>query len=141
MVAYCATAIRGGTCTDSECLKRHDVLRCEPCNCSFPAPLLGQHESGKKHLRNVASRPGPSSVPPEQPQDTPLSPSSDVPTPATDPRVTVSDQGGLDFVVEQTGNAENPSFSSVSFIVSITKTELPSSLSVKSLTVDPLSNT
>jgi hypothetical protein len=140
MVAYCPTAIRGGTCTDNECPKRHDILRCEPCNCYFPAPLLGQHESGKNHLRNVASRPGPSSVPPESPQDTSLASGSDVPTPAADPRVTVSDEGGLDFLVEQTGNAENPSFSSVSFTIFINRTEFPSSLLVKSLTLDPLPN-
>ncbi|KAH9974670.1 hypothetical protein BGW80DRAFT_151623 [Lactifluus volemus] len=141
MVAYCPTAIRGGTCTDSECPNRHDILRCEPCNCSFPAALLGQHENGKNHLRNVASRPRPSTVPPEQLQDTSPSSGSDAPTPAADPRVIVSDESGLDFVVERTGNAENPSFSSVSFTILITKTELPSSLLVESLTLDPLSNT
>jgi hypothetical protein len=53
---YCKTAQRGGICADSTCSKLHDVIRCEPCNCSFPSGSLQQHESGRQHLQNVASR-------------------------------------------------------------------------------------
>jgi hypothetical protein len=63
-----------------------------------------------------------------------------VQTHAADPRVVVSDEGGLDFIVEGTMNAKNPSFSSTDIIVSITKTEVLSYLSVQSVAVAPLPN-
>lgn len=43
---YCITALRMGVCTDSSCPMRHDITRCELCNCSFlpdsrlPPPTL-----------------------------------------------------------------------------------------------------
>ncbi|KAI0253353.1 hypothetical protein BJV78DRAFT_204924 [Lactifluus subvellereus] len=154
MVAYCPTAISGGTCTDVECPNRHDISRCEPCNCAFPISLLKQHQSGRRHLLNVApngpSNPGGLQQPTSQPglpnaQLVPppntLPPSgSGVPTHAADPRVIVSNEGGLDFVVEGTINAGNPSFSSANIIVSITKTAVLSSLSVKNVVVAPIPN-
>ncbi|KAH9005667.1 hypothetical protein EDB86DRAFT_2880066 [Lactarius hatsudake] len=67
MVAYCPTALAGGTCTDGPCTNRHDISRYEPCGCSFPASLLGQHRSRKKHLRNVAANGTTNSVTTHQP--------------------------------------------------------------------------
>jgi hypothetical protein len=54
---YCITAQMGGICTDNTCSLRHGpgIMRCEPCNCSFPSGSLQQHESGRQHLQNVAS--------------------------------------------------------------------------------------
>ncbi|KAH9059529.1 hypothetical protein EDB87DRAFT_763212 [Lactarius vividus] len=104
MVAYCTTLLAGGTCTPNGCPNRHDILRCEPCGCSFPADLLNQHSSGKKHLRNI--------------------------TTASDPRVTVSPEGGLDFVVEGTEVARRSPFPLASLAILIEKTEVMSSLSV-----------
>ncbi|KAI0253350.1 hypothetical protein BJV78DRAFT_204673 [Lactifluus subvellereus] len=154
MVPYCPTILSGGTCTDAECPNGHDIYRCEPCNCTFPTPWLEKHQSGKKHLRNVASNRLPISGGPQQPTSQPglpnaqsvpppstLPPSSgSVPTHAADPRVIVSDEGGLDFTVEGSINAGNPSFSSADIIVSITKTAVLSSLSVNNVVVAPIPN-
>jgi hypothetical protein len=140
MVAYCSTTLEGGTCTDSECPKRHDISHCEPCNRHFPAPLLNQHQSGKNHLRNVASQSGPPSAQSSQSPNTSLPSGGGVPTLVADTRVTVTNKGGLDFVIEGTGNAENPSFSSVSRAIIITKTDVSSSLSVQSVFLEPLTN-
>jgi hypothetical protein len=155
MVAYCTTALGGGTCTDIECPQRHDISRCESCNCAFPTPLLSQHQSGKKHLHNVASngppnsgttwqspssQPGPPNAqlaPP--PNTTPLS-SGRALMPTADPRFTVSDEGGLDFIVEGMGDAENPSFSSANHTIVITKTEERSRIFVTNLVLSPLPN-
>ncbi|KAH9038479.1 P-loop containing nucleoside triphosphate hydrolase protein [Lactarius pseudohatsudake] len=104
MVAYCTTLLAGGTCTPNGCPDRHDILRCEPCGCSFPADLLGQHSGGKKHLRNI--------------------------TTTSDPRVTVSHEGGLDFVVEGTEVARGAFFPPANLAIDIEKTEVLSSLSV-----------
>jgi hypothetical protein len=60
--------------------------------------------------------------------------------PTADPRFTVSDEGGLDFIVEGMGDAENPSFSSASHTIVITKTEERSSIFVTSLALSPLPN-
>ena len=53
---YCPTARNGGTCTDSTCSKRHDVLRCDACDCFFSTFSLQAHESGRRHRQNVASK-------------------------------------------------------------------------------------
>jgi len=53
---YCRTAQKGGTCTDSTCSKRHDVLRCDPCDCYVPTFSLQEHQSGRRHRQNVASK-------------------------------------------------------------------------------------
>ncbi|KAI0253347.1 hypothetical protein BJV78DRAFT_1193720 [Lactifluus subvellereus] len=162
MPAYCATAIRGDTCTDDECPNHHEISRCEPCNCAFPTPLLEQHQSGKKHLRNVAlnghSNPGgPQQSPPLQPGPlnaqllpppttppppaTPPPSSGGMPTLIADSRVVVSSECGLDFVAEGTGTPENASLSFFAdHTISITKTEVLSSLSVKSVVVEPFPN-
>ncbi|KAF8267991.1 hypothetical protein EI94DRAFT_1246219 [Lactarius quietus] len=152
MVGYCPTALAGGACTDDNCLNRHDISRCEPCACSFPAALIGQHRSGKKHLRNVAAReaangatnpvtphqppPPPSNLPNPQP----TMPLPSAPSPAgvrassgpiaPDPRVTVSHKDGLDFIVEGTEDAGLPSFSPVRHTIVIEKTEVLSSLTI-----------
>lgn len=128
------------------CPHRHDISRCEPCGCSFPASLLGQHRSGKKHLRNVAAAngttdpvtphqppPPPSNLPHSQPMPLPSasSPAIRIPTSiTTDPRVTVSHEGGLDFVVNGTEHAGQPSFPPVEHTILIEKTQVLSSLSM-----------
>ncbi|KAN0127194.1 P-loop containing nucleoside triphosphate hydrolase protein [Lactarius tabidus] len=155
MVSYCPTALAGGTCTDGPCRKRHDISRCEPCGCSFPASLLGQHRSGKKHLRNVAangtSNPVAPHLPPPLPSNLPNSrhispPSAPSPSicssnPTTHPRVTVSHEDGLDFVVEGTENAGRPSFSPVKHTILIEKTEVMSSLTIPNVTLLPATGT
>ena len=52
----CPTAQNGGTCTDSTCSKRHDVVRCDPCDCYLPTFSFQGHLRGRKHLWNVASK-------------------------------------------------------------------------------------
>jgi hypothetical protein len=127
--------------------------RCDPCGCSFPAHLLGQHSSGKKHLRNVAANnPGapyrpplqPSSLPNSQPDSIPStsSPAIGVPIPITsDPRVTVSHESGLDFVVEGTEIAGRTSFPPVELVILIEKTQVLSSLSIPALRLVRTSDT
>jgi hypothetical protein len=153
MVAYCPTALAGGTCTNGPCTNRHDISRCEPCGCSFPASLLGQHRSGKKHLSNVAAnspvapnRPPlqPSNLPNSQPVSLPStsSPAIGVPVPITsDSRVTVSHEDGLDFVVKGTEDAGQPSFSSVEHAILIEKTQVLSSLSIPIVRLFPATGT
>jgi len=157
MVAYCATTLQGDTCTDGHCPYRHDILRCEPCGRSFPASLLNQHQSGKKHqLRVLASdisldpwqsvsqptpsppvSPSPQLVPPHIYSE-PLIKES-VPIQTEDPlaQVTVSHEYGLDFIVEGTGTAGLPSFPSISHTVFIENVNPSSSLSVVSLSLEP----
>jgi hypothetical protein len=155
MVAYCATTLQGGTCVNSRCSYNHDVFHCEPCGRSFPASLLVQHQSARLHLRNVSANGSPV---PSTPRSPPLSQSpfsdllsaplasgyrpSERNTPATDvdPRVAVSDEGGLDFVVEGTGSADNPSFRSISHSIVIEKTDVVSSLIVPSMKLRPSPN-
>jgi hypothetical protein len=155
MAAYCITTLQGDKCTDSRCPYRHDILDCEPCRCSLPAPLLKQHQKGKGHLRNVASnrhtKPGtpqqPSPAPSQSsssrslftpPADTPPISGDETPPPTNaDPRATVSDEGGLDFVAEGTGTAENISFPTISHVISVEKTEVSSSLYVRSIILTP----
>ena len=155
-VAYCPTTLMGAKCTDSRCQYCHDVLRCEPCGRSFPAPLLKQHQSGKQHLSNVAANGA--STNPGTPQYSPSPSASLSPQPAPpqttsppslgdtfaivqveDPRVIVSGQGGLDFIAEEIATAayRDPSFPVVSHNISIKKVTMTSSLSVQSLTLTP----
>jgi len=54
--SYCPTAQKGGTCKDSKCAKRHDVIHCEPCDCSFLPVSLKEHQSGQRHFQNVPSK-------------------------------------------------------------------------------------
>jgi hypothetical protein len=130
------------------------ALYCEHCNCFFPPHLLDQHQNGRRHLSNVASNSLPNfDTPQEPPPPRPgssnaqlaplpntLPPSgSNTPTPAAEPRVTVSDEGGLDFLVVGTGDPK-PSFSLSSHTVLITKTEVKSKIFVKSWDLAPLSN-
>ncbi|KAI0294855.1 hypothetical protein B0F90DRAFT_1820972 [Multifurca ochricompacta] len=153
MVAYCVTALGGGTCIDSACLSRHDISRCDICGCSLPNLILEQHQNGKKHIRNLASQGPrnlgtPQQVPPSQldhqnPQPAPppntLPPSGSTPDTiiASDPRLTVSHKGGLDFKVQGTGNAGNLSFSPASLTILIEKTDMISSLSIHSIVPTP----
>ncbi len=151
MVAYCATTLQGATCVNSRCPYNHDVFRCEPCGRSFPASLLVQHQSAQQHLRNVAANV--STVP-----STPRSPLSQSPfsdllsapiantyrpsernTPDVDPRVTVSDEVGLDFIVDGTGSPY-PSFRSISHTIVIEKSDVMSSLTVQSMKLTPSPN-
>jgi hypothetical protein len=121
---------------------------CELCNCFFPPTgySLNQHQSGRRHLRNVASSglllfDTPQQSPlswPESPNTSPPS-DGDAPTPTADPRVTVSDEGGLEFLVVGTGDP-NPSFFPSSHTVLITKTEVKSKIFVKRCDLVPLSS-
>jgi hypothetical protein len=160
MPPYCATELQGDKCTDSWCQYRHDILRCELCGRSFPAPLLQQHENGKLHLSNVhlsgllsdqrdttsidqwtspPSSPFESASLSSEPQMTP--PPSEGNTSITktgagvDPRVIVSGEGGVDFIVEGKGTAAYPKFLVAKRKITIEKTEVVSSLSVESLTL------
>jgi hypothetical protein len=156
MVAYCATTLQGATCVNSRCPYNHDVFHCEPCGRSFPAALLVHHHSGQLHLRNVAANgspvPSTSRSPPlsQSPfsdllsapstsrssgRDTPASP-----VPNADPRVAVSDEGGLNFAVDGTGSADNPSFLSITHTIVIEKTDVKSSLTVQSMKLRPSPN-
>jgi hypothetical protein len=155
MVAYCATTLQGATCVNSRCPYNHDVFHCELCERSFPASLLVQHQSAQLHLRNVAANGSPV---PSTPRSPPLSqsPFSDLlsaplansyrpsgrttPAPEVDPRVTVSDEGGLNFVVDGTGTADNPSFPSISHTIVVEKTDVTSSLTVQSMKLIPSPN-
>ena len=158
MVGYCPTALAGGTCTDGPCRNRHDISRCEPCGCSFPASLLKQHRSGKKHLQNVAAQGTTNPVTPHQPPPPTstsnlanpqhISPSSAPPpsvcasNPNTpDPRVTVSHEDGLDFIVEGTEGAGQTSFSPVKHTILIEKTQVLSSLSILNVRLSPATGT
>ncbi|KAI9452272.1 hypothetical protein F5148DRAFT_514946 [Russula earlei] len=148
---YCLTVLQGGICTDNACSRRHDVLRCDPCKCSFPPSSFRQHQSGKQHRLNVAlnGSPNPGTSPQSPPcQSTPSNPQSATPsnlppsegntsTLDMDPRVTVSGQDGLDFIVEGSGTGEHPSFSSTSQTIVIEKTDVSSSVSVLSLALSP----
>jgi hypothetical protein len=62
------------------------------------------------------------------------------PTANVDPRVTVSDEDGLDFVAEGTGTAANPKFPSFSRTIVIKKTDLVSNLTVQSMKLTPSPN-
>jgi hypothetical protein len=102
-------------------------LHCEHCNCYFPPHSLDQHQSGRRHLRNVASNRLPNVDTPQQPPSSqPGDPNAQLaplpntlpprggnaPTPAADSRDTVSDEGGLDNLVVANQLASNPSLSS-----------------------------
>jgi hypothetical protein len=142
---YCTTAQRGGICTDSRCSKLHDVIRCDPCDCSFPSGSLQQHESGRQHLQNVA----PSGSRPSAPSQTastiqPALPANISP-PAVgntsrrdrDPRVNVSGEDCLDFFVEGSGASTNPFFPPTTHRIWIEKTNMSSSLSLQAVTLTP----
>ena len=118
------------------------ILRCEPCGCSVRVGSLAQHSSGKKHLQNVAANttvtPHRSPLPPSnvsnsQPMSLPSasSPAIGVPVSVTsDPRVTVSHEDGLDFVVEGTEHNGQQSFAPVEHHILIAKTQVLSNLSM-----------
>ncbi|KAH9179007.1 hypothetical protein EDB89DRAFT_767200 [Lactarius sanguifluus] len=118
------------------------VLYCEPCSC-YVSNSLVQHDKGRKHLRNVAAipanpvtpfHPPPSNLPNARPVSVPnaSSPATNVPTlDASDPRVTVSHEDGLDFVVEGTEIARRPHFPPVDLAILIEKTKVESSLSIE----------
>jgi hypothetical protein len=144
---YCTTAQRGGICTDSRCSKLHDVIRCEPCNCSFPSGSLQQHESGRQHLQNVASsRSRTSALLRTAPTIQPTRPANILPPAGgntsqaargTDPRVNVSGEDGVDFSVEGSGTSTNPFFPSTTHRIRIEKTNMSSCLSLQPVTLTP----
>jgi hypothetical protein len=152
MVAYCATTLQGATCVNSRCPYNHDVFRCEPCGRSFPASLLDQHQSAQLHLRNVAANGSPVPSTPRSSQspfsdllsapiaDTYRPSGRNTPTPDVAPRVTVSDEGGLDFVVDGTGSADNVSFPSISHTLVIERAAVTYSLTVQSTKPTPSPN-
>jgi hypothetical protein len=148
----------GGECTDSRCPYRHDILRCEPCGRSLPAPLLKRHQKGKDHLRNVASNPPtnpgtPRPHPPAQPSssnhpqftlraDAPESPisrdDSGTFTTNANPRLSVSGGEGVhDFVTEGTGTIANPTFPPINQTILVENTSSSSNLSVQSMKLVP----
>jgi hypothetical protein len=150
-VPYCATTLRGDTCVDSRCQYRHDTVRCKPCGLSLPASLLDKHRTGKLHLRNVALDGSTDPSTPQQPRPSlpatptpvlplrsisPLSRGSSI-TPAVDLPVTVSHEGGLDFVAQGTGTVADHSFPSINHTISIGNTSLSSNLSVQSMKLAP----
>jgi hypothetical protein len=115
--------------------------------------VLEQHQSGQRHLHNVALnshlnpgspqqspplQPGPLNGQPLPPPTTPPPSGGGTPTPAADSRVIVSSEGGLDFVAEGTGTPNLSFFAD--FTISIMKTEVVSSLSVQSVVVEPIPN-
>ena len=153
-VPYCSTTLQGGTCTDSRCQYRHDILLCEPCGRSFPAPLLNQHQSSRSHLLNVASngstnpspspRPSPSQLATPNPQlirpqilAPPATARGSPSIPATNLRVTVSHEDGLDFVAEGTGTVADPTFPSINHTISIEAPSRLSHISVQSMKLAP----
>ncbi|KAH9959446.1 hypothetical protein BC827DRAFT_504592 [Russula dissimulans] len=161
MVAYCATTLQGDTCTNGHCPYRHDILRCEPCGRSFPAPLLNQHQNGKRHQLQAVASDGPllswktlsqtTRSPPVSPSPQPVPPltyssppkwDTSVPTQTEDPlaHVTISDEYGLDFIVEGTGTAGDPSFPSTSHTLFVENINPSPGLSVLSLSLEPPSS-
>ena len=155
MPAYCSTELQGDKCIDSRCQYRHDILRCELCRRSFPAPLLKQHENGNLHLSNVHlsellsdrwdTTPVDHSTSPSL-QSASLSPEPQItfvpPEDSTfitetvasaDPRVIVSGEGVVDFIVEGKGTAAYPDFPVVNRNITVKKTEVVSGLSVESM--------
>jgi hypothetical protein len=151
---YCSTTLQGETCTDSRCQYRHDILRCEPCGRSFPAPLLNQHQSSGSHLLNVASNgstnpspsPRPSPSQPAAPNPQLIRPQVSAPPataggsssiPATNLRVTVSHENGLEFVAEGTGTVADATFPSINHTISIEAPSRLSHISVQSMKLAP----
>ena len=107
---------------------------CELCGCHLSSNLpnslaLAQHNQGRRHLRNVATIGIPNPATPDPP---PVAP---------DPRVTVSHEDGLDFVVEGIEVAGQLSFFPVEQTIVIEKTQVASSLSVPSLRLVRTTNT
>ena len=132
------------------------VTYCELCDCHFPdsPEYLNIHNIGKKHRRNLAARATsnpvtqrlspPPSIPRSQPVSPPLISPPVISGPSattSDPRVTVSHESGLDFEVEGTEIAGQPSFPSVDLAIRIEKTEVLSSLSVSTVECRPAPGT
>lgn len=142
---YCTTAQRGGTCTDRTCAKRHDVIRCEPCNCSLPSGSLQQHERGRQHLGNIASsgsRPSAplqtaSTIQPALPANISSPAGGNTSTRDSDPRVNVSSEDGLHFSVEGSGASTNTFFPLTTYKIRIEKTNMSSCLSLQGVTMTP----
>ncbi len=143
--SYCITAQRGGTCNNSKCSLRHDVMRCELCNCSFPLGSLLQHETGRHHLQNVESNGARSSAPSQRTSTIQPTLPADISPPAggntstrdTDPRVNVSGEDGLYFLVEGSGAPTNPFFPPNTRKILIEKTNESSSLSLQTINLTP----
>lgn len=142
---YCITAQRGSICTDLRCTKLHDVIRCEPCNCSFPSGSLQQHQSGKQHLGNIASSGSRPSAPSQTAPTIQPAPPANIPSPAggntstrnTDSRVNVSGGDGLEFSVEGSGASTDPFFPPTTHKIRIEKTNMSSCLSIQGVTLTP----
>lgn len=73
---FCPSARKGGTCEDTSCSKNHDFVRCEPCDLYLPTFSLEEHLTGRRHLRNVASKGASNLGPPHQVQQVPPSQSA-----------------------------------------------------------------
>jgi len=154
-IPYCTTMLQGDTCTVVGCSNNHKLSQCELCHCGFPPSTLKQHQTGRMHLQSLASsgtsNPGTQSTP-SPPSSSNLQTATSINTsppdasgddsftPDAGPRVTVSGEDGLDFVVEGLGTAENSSFLPSSQTIVIEKTKILSSLSVSSVAVSPLRN-
>jgi hypothetical protein len=147
-VPYCATTLQGGTCIDPRCQYRHDVVRCEPCGRSFPASLFNQHQSSSSHVMNVVSHcptnSSTSQCPPPSPNPRPTPPQISAPPPwgnpsilAADSRVTVSHEGGLDFIADGTGTVADPCFPPISHTILVENTSSLFTLSVQSMKLVP----
>lgn len=152
-VPYCATTLQGEICLDSRCQYRHDIVRCDPCGRSFPASLLNQHQSGRLHLENIASVSSPNPRPfqhsclsqPSPPNPSPRLTSLEsqdnlkplIPDEEPQERVTVSHEGGLDFVVEGKGTVANLVFPPVSHTILVENNSPLSRLSMQSMKLAP----
>lgn len=143
---YCATEQRGAICTNRKCRNHSDEIRCETCNCSFSRSSLKQHESGKRHLGNVASsgsRPlaplqTASVIQPALPANISSPAGGNTSIQDADPLINVS--GEEDFFVEGSGTSINPFFPPTIHKFRIEKTNMSSSLSLQAVTVTPLLN-
>ena len=130
MVSYCITAQGGGVCTDNSCSMSHELIRCEACNCVFPPASFQQHQSGRRHLQNVASN---GARPPHPLQTPPAQPANTAPYNAEDMEegegtgITVSSDFGLEFTVECPGSGEP--FATQTKELIITKSPKPPSVS------------
>jgi len=110
--SFCHVAESGGTCTDSQCSKDHDVIHCPICECHFRSASLQGHLNGNRHRQNLAktglSYPGIPLVPPSRSvpstlQSTLLASTSPLPkgkasnldADGADPPVTRSRDGGV----------------------------------------------
>ena len=143
---YCIIAQRGSVCTDSTSSMLDDVIRCKPCNYSFPLDSLQQHESGRQPLCNIKSSGSRLSAPSrttsyiQHALPANISPPAGVTLaypPGTQIDGSMSGEDGHDFFVEGSRASENPFFPHGTHNNWIEKTDMSSSLSIIAVTLTP----